>query len=107
MLFLGGGVTAAAFLANSMGGDAPPPENPPEPVSTPTPHIQDPNDIVPDGDVALPQTHIVKPVPKGKVALPRKVDQPVHSKGEVAPVNYPNPAGGMMAPPPAKDCAAE
>lgn len=87
MLFLGGGITAAAVLAKTVGGGEVAGQNAP-PAATPTPKSCD---MVPDGDMALP-TEPVEPAVKGLVA-PQKVDPP-KPRGEVEYIPEPNPAGG-------------
>lgn len=83
ILFAGGGLTAAAFLAKAQFGQAPPTEPPQTcetPSTCPSPDI--------DGN-AVPPT---EPHPAGAVAPPQpeepqlegKVAQPVQIKGDVA-----------------------
>ena len=87
MLFLGGGITAAAVLARTVGGSDP--TGQPVPAeATPTPKSCD---VIPNGDLALP-TEPVEPAVKGLVA-PQKIDPPKIS-GEVEYTPEPNPAGG-------------
>ena len=101
LLFLGGGITAASMLAKSTFLS----ETQPTPIVTPTPETVDPVDIPSTrGEaVMVPDGAYEEPAAEGNFVIPE--EQP---KAEECPpqvegqrkIPEPNPAGGMIAPPP-------
>ena len=97
MLFLGGGATAAAFLAKSVANNQAQPSQSPTPFATPAAHSSpepveipvhpDGEMMIPDGDVALPQEPVA--VPEGGMIAPDCAEPMI--KGKVAAPEPPPP----------------
>ncbi|MCA9794126.1 MAG: hypothetical protein KC910_20095 [Candidatus Eremiobacteraeota bacterium] len=87
ILFAGGGLTAAAFLAKAQFGQPdPPPTDPPEALATPEcAHTPEP-DIRAKGEVAPPEPLPPEPAMPGKMKAPEPVE--LQLDGEV---EMPNP----------------
>lgn len=113
MLFLGGGITAAALLAKTVGNES----QPSKPATSPSPKelAQPVEHPVPQGEMMIPEGDMVMPEPPGKepVTSTKKSDcqeptEPV-IEGRVAPpapqqvpplnpnkIPPPRPDGGMV-----------